>query len=64
MLVLTRKPGQKIIIDNRISVTVVSVKNGQVRIGFEAPSHVNIVREELAVTLRPQTSRTIEMSHN
>lgn len=50
MLVLTRRPGQRILIDERIVVTVVSLKNGQVRLGIEAPSDVHILREELQDT--------------
>jgi carbon storage regulator len=47
MLVLTRRPGQRVMIDGRIVVTVISTKNGQVRLGIEAPPHVHILREEL-----------------
>jgi carbon storage regulator len=50
MLVLTRRPGQRILIDDRIVVTVVSTKNGQVRLGIDAPSEVHILREELQGT--------------
>lgn len=47
MLVLTRRPGQRIIIDDEIVISVVSLKNGQVRLGIDAPQRVHIVREEL-----------------
>ena len=47
MLVLTRKPGERLVIGNNIVVTVVSVRNGQVRLGFEAPREVSIRREEI-----------------
>lgn len=50
MLVLTRRTGQRIILDGGNvtgTITVVSLKNGQVRIGLEFPSQVHIVREEL-----------------
>ncbi|MFT3881164.1 MAG: carbon storage regulator [Gemmatales bacterium] len=50
MLVLTRRPGQRIVIDDNIVVSVVSLKNGQVRLGIDAPSTVHIVREELQGT--------------
>ena len=48
MLVLTRKSGQQIRIGNDVVVTVVSVKAGRVRLGFEAPVTVPIYRSELA----------------
>ncbi len=47
MLVLTRKPGQRLMIGEDVVVTVLSVRNGQIRIGIEAPRSVSIRREEL-----------------
>lgn len=52
MLVLTRKPGEKIILEDEITgreivVQVVSLKNGQVRLGLIADDDVRIRREEL-----------------
>ena len=47
MLVLSRKLGEKILIGDQISVTVVRIAPGVVRIGIEAPDNMNIVREEL-----------------
>jgi carbon storage regulator len=47
MLVLSRKVGQKILIGDKISITVVRVGQGGVRIGVEAPKEMEVVREEL-----------------
>jgi carbon storage regulator len=47
MLVLARKVGEKILIGENISVTVVRVAQGVVRIGIEAPNEMPIVREEI-----------------
>ena len=47
MLVLSRKPGERIVIGNRIVVEVLSVKGGRVRLGIEAPVGDRIVRQEL-----------------
>ncbi len=47
MLVLTRKLGQRLMVGDNIVVTVLSVRNGQVRIGIDAPRSVAIRREEL-----------------
>jgi carbon storage regulator len=47
MLVLSRKVGEKILIGDKISVTVVRVAQGIVRIGVEAPQDLPIVREEI-----------------
>jgi carbon storage regulator len=47
MLVLSRKVGEKILIGDNISVTVVRVAPGVVRLGVEAPQNMSIVREEI-----------------
>jgi len=47
MLVLTRRSQESIIIDGDIKITVLGVEHGNVKLGFEAPDDVNIVREEL-----------------
>jgi carbon storage regulator len=48
MLVLSRKLNEKIVIDGGIVLTVVKIDRNQVRIGIEAPNHVQVFREEIA----------------
>jgi carbon storage regulator len=52
VLVLSRKVGERILIGDKISVTVVKVGHGGVRIGIEAPPELAVVREELAEELK------------
>lgn len=52
MLVLSRKIGERILIGDKIAVTVVKIGHGGVRIGVDAPSELAVVREELAAELR------------
>ena len=47
MLVLTRKLMEKLFIGDDICVTVVSLEEGRVRLGIEAPREVSVVRAEL-----------------
>ncbi len=47
MLILTRKPGEAIIIGDNIKVTILGVAGKQIRIGIEAPNDVPIHREEI-----------------
>ena len=47
MLVLNRQPGEKVIIDGGITVIVMSVIGNQVRLAFDAPDQVCILRAEL-----------------
>ena len=51
MLVLSRKVGQRILIGDDISITIVRIAQGGVRIGIEAPRELSVVREELKVEL-------------
>jgi len=47
MLVLTRRRDESIIIDGRITVRVLKISGGQVRLGIEAPRDVAVVRTEV-----------------
>ncbi len=47
MLVVSRKVGERVWIGDQISVTIVRVAQGVVRIGIEAPSEMTIIRDEL-----------------
>ena len=47
MLVLSRKVGEKILIGDKIAVTVVRITGGGVRLGIEAPTEMPVVRDEL-----------------
>lgn len=47
MLVLTRKLGESIAIDDRIKITVISLKGNQVKLGIEAPADTKVYRQEL-----------------
>lgn len=60
MLVLTRKEGEKILIGENISITIVKSKNGQVRIGIDAPKGINIRREELENQVEKQEQPSSE----
>ena len=56
MLVLSRKPGERILIGDKIAITVVRIAPGIVRIGVEAPEELPILREELAANGHAQQS--------
>jgi carbon storage regulator CsrA len=47
MLVLTRKTGEKVVIGDDITVTVVAVTGNRVRVSIDAPDQVPILRAEL-----------------
>jgi carbon storage regulator len=47
MLVLTRKIGEGIVINDDITITIVEMKGGAVRIGIDAPREKKIYRQEV-----------------
>ncbi len=55
MLVLTRKNGETVCINQRIEVKVLSISRNAVKLGFSAPPQVNIRRQELGPMSRRQT---------
>ena len=57
MLVLTRKAGERIQIGEDVVLEILEVRQGQVRLGIEAPRHVRIFREEVAREIRAETRR-------
>lgn len=58
MLILTRRVGETFIIGDDIRITVCSVRNGQVRIGIEAPKDVSIHRKEVYERIQKEEDPT------
>lgn len=54
MLVLTRKLGESIAIDDNIKIVVVQIKGKQVRLGIKAPKETKIHREEVYQAIQDQ----------
>ncbi len=48
MLILTRRLGESIIIEDNITVTVIDINKQQIKLGIDAPKHITINREEVA----------------
>jgi len=62
MLVLTRKLGESIAIDDHIKIVVVQIKGKQVRLGIKAPKETKIHREEVYVAIQEQNKEAITAS--
>lgn len=57
MLLLARKCGEAVVISENIEVRVVSVRGNQVRLQFDAPKEIKIMREELLGDARNDVSQ-------
>ena len=60
MLVLTRKLGESIAIDDHIKVVVVQIKGKQVRLGIQAPKETKIHREEVYAAIQEQNKAAVK----
>ena len=47
MLILTRQVGEDIVIGEAVTVSVLGIKQGQVRLGIQAPKQIKVLRGEL-----------------
>jgi carbon storage regulator len=52
MLILSRKPGESIVIDGRIIVTILRGDRDEVKVGVDAPPDVPVFRQELYAEVR------------
>ena len=52
MLVITRKNGQKIMINDNIEITIVDAKNGSCKVAIKADKDVKIYREEIYLQIK------------
>ena len=62
MLVLTRKLGESIAIDDHIKIRVVQIKGKQVRLGIEAPKETKIHREEVYLAIQDTNKESSAVS--
>ncbi|MBD5147394.1 MAG: carbon storage regulator [Oscillibacter sp.] len=60
MLILQRKPGESLVIGEDISITVVSVEGGRVRLAITAPQDVPILRSELVAAAAANKDSAVE----
>lgn len=54
MLIISRRPGEKVLIGDDIVVTVVEISGGAIRLGIDAPRSLPVYREELWAAIRDE----------
>lgn len=61
MLALSRKNNESIMIGNDIEVTILDIRNDQVKIGIRAPKDVGIYRKEIYLQIQEENKQAVEM---
>ena len=64
MLILTRRVGESVKINEDITVTVLGIKGNQIRIGVDAPRHVSVHREEIYQRIKEEEIEEEEATPN
>ena len=62
MLVLTRKPGETVMLGEDIQVKIVSVDSDQVKIGIEAPRALKIYRREVYEAIQQENEAALNVT--
>ncbi|TRW49023.1 carbon storage regulator CsrA [Aliidiomarina halalkaliphila] len=60
MLILTRRIGETIMVNDNIKVTVLAINGSQVKIGVQAPSDVSVHREEIYIRIQSENNNAEE----
>lgn len=51
-LILARRPGEKLVINDDITITILEFNGNQIRIGIDAPKDVKVYREEVYMRMQ------------
>ena len=60
MLALSRKNNESIMIGNDIEITILDIRNDQVKIGIRAPKDVGIYRKEIYLQIQEENKQAVE----
>jgi len=62
MLILNRKQGESLIIDDKIEIKILEVTEGKIKVGIEAPKNVKIFRKEVYEEIREENKKASTIS--
>lgn len=62
MLVLSRKKGQAVVIQDSIEITVLEIDGDTIKLGISAPKEVPIVRKELLLSVKESNIESVAQS--
>jgi len=60
MLVLSRKVGESILLDDKITIKIMDISKGMVKIGIDAPKEMLILRKELEEAVREANIKAVK----
>ncbi len=58
MLILTRKLGESIIIDENVKISVVEINKNNIKIGVNSPKELSIFREEVFLKIKEENTQS------
>ncbi len=58
MLILTRKLGESIIIDEDVQISVIEINKNNIKIGVNAPKELSIFREEVFLKIKEENTQS------
>lgn len=59
MLVITRKKGESILIDDDIEIKIVKIEDGSIKLAIEAPKSMTILRKEVLEKVKEENRNAI-----
>lgn len=62
MLILSRKTDQQIKIGDDITITIIEIHDGQVKIGVEAPRNIKVFRQEVFNAIQTENKEAVVSS--
>jgi carbon storage regulator len=61
MLVVTRKPDESVIIDGKITIKVLAIEDGKVKLGIDAPQSIKIYRQEVYEAIKKENEEAVSI---
>lgn len=62
MLILNRKAGESIILNEEIEVKILEITDGKIKLGIEAPKNVTILRKEVYEAVKAENEASVNIS--
>ena len=61
MLVVTRKSDESVIIDGKITIKVLAIEDGKVKLGIDAPKKIKIYRHEVYEAIKKENEEAVSI---